>query len=159
MAGSTVHWTHWKWLILGGLLSLMVACATQPVPLNQAQAVPPERIFQKELLEPTTERTVAVVIIRDGGLTAAAANITFTIDGAAVAEFETEEILTVFLSPGAYLFGVIFSYDPFEAHPLKEIEAIVREGKKSYFRLLFDGMSQLWIRPTSLYSKQPNEEP
>jgi len=89
---------------IGG--AVLGGCATTPTPTSEAKPVPIDRILNGALARPSTG-AVPVTIKRDTGFMGSACAARVFVNGAAVAELHTGELVTVYLQPGDYGFGVV----------------------------------------------------
>jgi hypothetical protein len=85
--------------------TLLVACATTPVPSSSADPVPAERILAPEFTRPR-EGLAMLVVTRDVGLRMKACSTSFFVEGVKVAKLEPGEQLRLFVEEGAHLVGV-----------------------------------------------------
>lgn len=115
---------------------MISACATIPISSERANIVPPERIFNHEILSSDEQRNIKVVLTRDKGLVGSAVYMLFKINGKDIAKFRPGETLTIFLENGDYLFGVIPSPNLFGTHTLEETDASIKANRSNNFRIL-----------------------
>jgi hypothetical protein len=84
------------------MLSL-AGCATHLVPMDQARAVPKERILAAQATAPTEGSQKFTIVRNAGALFAAGAKVELALDGTPVAALATSEALTLYLQPGEHL--------------------------------------------------------
>ena len=92
-----------RFVILFLSLSL-AACATQPISIYQASAVPPARILAPQLLS-QAQYTGSLIIKRDSGFMGSACTIRVFVDGVPVADLAPSEKVELFLPLGEYVIG------------------------------------------------------
>lgn len=119
-------------------LSLLNACATSPVTLNEAKQVPTNQIY-KEFETPRNEKA-EVTFVRDIGLTGSAIAIHLYIDAEKVASLYQGEKVSFVLEPGEHIFGVIPT-NVFNTHALSTIDQDLKPNRKYVYRILTDGNS------------------
>lgn len=79
-------------------LALVSGCATAPVPVDQAAAVPESRMFTHALDNPTAT-SGRVIIKRDRGVVGSACTIRLFVGGEPIADIEPAEKVVLHLSP------------------------------------------------------------
>ena len=87
-------------LLLFMILSL-TACATTPLTINQATAVPDSRILASQLLA-AVSNTGSLVVKRDSGFMGSACTIRVFVDAVAVADLKPSEKIEMYLSFGEH---------------------------------------------------------
>src|SRR6266540_1795775 len=86
-----------------GLLGLLLtACATQPVTVYQATAVPSARILAPQLISQTPQ-TGSLIIKRDSGLMGSACTVRVFIDAVPVADLAPSEKAQLFVALGQHV--------------------------------------------------------
>ena len=83
------------------MLLSITACATTPVTINQATAVPDTRILAPQLLA-QAKNTGSLVVKRDGGFMGSACTIRVFVDAVAVADLGPSEKVEVFVPLGEH---------------------------------------------------------
>jgi hypothetical protein len=123
----------------------LAACSTNPVPLGDARAVPPDRTEASQLLRPATGAE-PLTFIRDGGTYSSAGYRIVWIDGEKVAALDTSEAVTVYLAPGKHLVtsGVRFM----GTETMGPTLPIVVPGKVKAYRLT-DSTGGMLIQPAA----------
>lgn len=91
-----------RYVILIALV-LLAGCATSPTPLNEAIAVPSDRIYLHG--DQAANKSVPVRITRDTGLNGRGCPVTVSVDGQKTLGIKTGETVVVYLSPGSHIFG------------------------------------------------------
>jgi len=88
-----------------GLLVLsFTACATQPVTVHQATAVPSSRILAPQLIAQAPQ-TGSLIIKRDSGLMGSACTVRVFIDAVPVADLAPSEKVELFVALGEHVVG------------------------------------------------------
>ena len=90
----------------GILLTLsLTACATQPISIYQASAVPSSRILEPQLLS-QSQYTGSLIIKRDTGFMGSACTIRVFVDRVPVADLAPSEKVELFIPLGEHVVGV-----------------------------------------------------
>ena len=82
----------------------LTACATQPISIYQASAVPSSRILAPQLLS-QAQYTGSLIIKRDTGFMGSACTIRVFVDTVPVADLAPSEKVELFLPLGEYVIG------------------------------------------------------
>lgn len=119
------------------LIASLAACATTPIPITKASAVPAERIFV-----PTTTAGPAAkaIFVRDTGLLGSGVFHHLYINGKLAASLDGGEKIEIRLPPGEYIFGVKPT-DPFGSAAVYSIDQQLKQDLVYTYRLLVDGNS------------------
>ena len=80
----------------------LTACATQPISIYQASAVPSSRILAPQLLS-QAQYTGSLIIKRDTGFMGSACTIRVFVDRVPVADLEPSEKIEIFVPLGEYV--------------------------------------------------------
>ncbi len=83
----------------------LTACATTPITINQAAAVPVSRILAPQLLAQASN-TGSLIIKRDGGFMGSACTIRVFVDAVPVADLAPSEKVEVFVAVGEHSVAV-----------------------------------------------------
>lgn len=134
------------WLLAMVSVFLLTACATSPVPVEQAAPIPQARLFG--LQERPSESYGTMQVTRDSGATGSACNVRLRVDGVKVAEFAPGETGTFYLVPGEHVLGVITGVG-LCPNRLKENAAVIVEGETKRYRISIDGNGALDIARTA----------
>lgn len=86
-------------------LAFLSACATTPQSSETAKAVPPERVYAKQLTEAKTGKGI-LIITRDVGMMGMACAAKIYIEGERIADLRIGERIMLYLDPGEYIVGV-----------------------------------------------------
>lgn len=116
----------------------IAGCATSPIPVNQAQSVPADRVFLQEQLP--REGNSFAVFVRDVGFLGSGVYYHLFIDGKKAASMNPGERVEFVLTPGEHIFGVIPT-DPFGAHAFNTIDQDLKPNRQYFYRVLSDGNS------------------
>ena len=122
------------WLTLAAT-ALLAGCATSPIPAEQADQVPDERLMLHQ--ETPTGPYGTLTVTRDTGITGSACNARLSIDGELAAEIAVGETASFFLSPGEHVLGVITGVGLCPER-LKETAATIIEGEAKRYRISLD---------------------
>ena len=110
-------------------------CGTTPVPTSMTMHVASEHIITPRSAY-WFENGIPITIKRDSGFKGGSGRITFLINNMAIAELQTSERIDLQLPPGDYIFGVVSSWNPFNAAPT-ERAVTVRPGGITTYRIYF----------------------
>lgn len=83
------------------VLLLLAACATTPVTINQASAVPDSRILAPQLLA-AASNTGSLLVKRDSGFMGSACAIRVFVDAVPVADLKPSEKIEIFVALGEH---------------------------------------------------------
>jgi hypothetical protein len=134
-----------KKLLIAFCMLGLVGCSTEPVLPQYAKEVSAPTEFQQKT------NTTAVTIIRDKGFVAGGCAITTYINGKYLAELDTGEKVTAFLSPGEVLIGAGFAGKGLcNGAPKKEREFIIKADAPRNLRIFIDQSGNVDILPSSL---------
>src|SRR5574342_66787 len=100
-------------IVFGGFMRLLAllfllsftACATTPLTINQASAVPPSRILAPELIAQRSN-TGILVVKRDSGFMGSACTIRVFVDAVPVADLAPSEKVELFVPLGEHVVTV-----------------------------------------------------
>jgi hypothetical protein len=121
------------------VLAVITGCTTSvPISSKNAAPVPSSRILAFH--NPTSERTMPIVVTRDAGIIGSACYLEFWIDGTKVALFDAGETTQFFVAPGTHIGEVNWDQEGKGLCGLvnapTNAEINVKEGRKSSYRLL-----------------------
>lgn len=129
--------------------ALVAGCATSPVPMTNAVAVPPDRVlaYQKE-----TPGTGTLLVTRDSGHTGSLCSVGLFVDGKVAALLEPGERVALHVPEGSVVVGAAYQGSGIcgMGANRQEREAIVRGGKVKKYRVSTSGDGVLDILPTTL---------
>lgn len=90
-----------RFLVLFLMLLSLAACATTPLTINQAAAVPETRILAPQLLAQASN-TGSLVVKRDSGFMGSACTIRVFVDAVPVADLKSAERVELFVALGEH---------------------------------------------------------
>jgi hypothetical protein len=129
--------------------ALLAGCATSPVPIKNAVAVPPERVlaYQKDV-----PGTGTLSVIRDSGHTGSLCSVGLFVDGKVAALLKPGERVSLHVPAGSVVVGAAYQGSGIcgMGADRQEREAIVSGGKVKNYRISTSGDGVLDILPTTL---------
>lgn len=129
--------------------ALLAGCATSPVPIKNAVAVPPERVlaYQKEV-----PGTGTLSVTRDSGHTGSLCSVGLFVDGKVAALLKPGERVSLHVPAGSVVVGAAYQGSGIcgMGADRQEREAIVSGGKVKNYRISTSGDGALDILPTTL---------
>jgi uncharacterized lipoprotein YajG len=134
---------------VAALVALMAGCATSPVPIKNAVAVPPERVlaYQKDV-----PGTGTLSVTRDSGHTGSLCSVGLFVDGKVAALLKPGERVSLHVPAGSVVVGAAYQGSGIcgMGADRQEREAIVSGGKVKNYRISTNGDGVLDILPTTL---------
>lgn len=82
--------------------ALLAGCSTVPVSDGQGRAVPADRIYAPEYLQPTQDRTATIYVARDKGFFGSGCSHDILLNNQKVLALRQGETATLHVPPGAY---------------------------------------------------------
>ncbi|MCF5056966.1 hypothetical protein GIW54_07305 [Pseudomonas proteolytica] len=129
--------------------ALLAGCATSPVPIKNAVAVPPERVlaYQKDV-----PGTGTLSVTRDSGHTGSLCSVGLFVDGKVAALLNPGERVSLHVPAGSVVVGAAYQGSGIcgMGADRQEREAIVTDGKVKNYRISTSGDGVLDILPTTL---------
>jgi len=129
--------------------ALLAGCATSPVPIKNAVAVPPERVlaYQKDV-----PGTGTLSVTRDSGHTGSLCSVGLFVDGKVAALLKPGERVSLHVPAGSVVVGAAYQGSGIcgMGADRQEREAIVSGGKVKNYRISTSGDGALDILPTTL---------
>lgn len=129
--------------------ALLAGCATSPVPIKNAVAVPPERVlaYQKDVLG-----TGTLSVTRDSGHMGSLCSVGLFVDGKVAALLKPGERVSLHVPAGSVVVGAAYQGSGIcgMGADRQEREAIVSGGKVKNYRISTSGDGVLDILPTTL---------
>jgi hypothetical protein len=126
-------------------LSLM-ACATQPVAIHQAAAVPSSRILAPQSLSQTSY-TGSLIIKRDSGLMGSACTIRVFVDAVPVADLAPAEKVELFLDFREHIVGV--TSNGICGGGVAEAAVIISPERQKILRISSGQSGDIYLQPTA----------
>lgn len=134
---------------VAALVALMAGCATSPVQIKNAVAVPPERVlaYQKDV-----PGTGTLSVTRDSGHTGSLCSVGLFVDGKVAALLKPGERVSLHVPAGSVAVGAAYQGSGIcgMGADRQEREAIVSGGKVKNYRISTSGDGVLDILPTTL---------
>jgi hypothetical protein len=128
------------------VLSLM-ACATQPVSINQAAAVPSARILSPQWLS-QAQYTGSLIIKRDTGFMGSACTIRVFIDTVPVADLASSEKVELFVPFGEHVVGAS-SNGMFCGGGTSEAAVVIRPESQKILRIATGQSGDIHLQPSA----------
>ncbi len=135
-----------KWIAMGMAL-LLAGCATSPVPVGQADQVPPDRLYGLQQDPDTPHGTVQIT--RDSGVNFSMCTVSAHVDGTKVADFKPSETASFYVSPGEHVLGVSTG-GGICANLVQEIESSIGVDENKRYRIYMDASGTLGISRTAM---------
>lgn len=116
-----------------------VACASTPPNMERANVVPPERVIDRSISEPSPDKAQVVIARWNDAFGAAVVNARVYIDGRHVANVDKGELFRAYLSPGHHTVGVkLLGLDSTE-QPVRTIDLEAVAGKTFSYEIFWAG--------------------
>ncbi|MFJ9531237.1 hypothetical protein [Herbaspirillum sp. NPDC101396] len=139
-------------LIVVGVTALILAgCATTPVSLGDATAVPAERIFAQA--SGAAKDWPRITVVRDSGYLASGCDFGFYLDGRLAARMAVGERFSIEVPPGEHILGAAIvgrALCSFGEDQRREIASIVQPGEKKVYRISARSDGGVLIEPTTM---------
>jgi type IV pilus biogenesis protein CpaD/CtpE len=132
--------------ILALMLFSLAGCATTPVTIGQATAVPETRILAPQLLA-QTQNTGSLVVKRDGGFMGSACTVRVFVDAVAVADLAPSEKVEVFVSFGEH--SVVVTPNGICGGGISETVVAVRPEHQRILRIASGQSGDLNLQPSA----------
>jgi len=134
--------------IFAAILALsLVACATQPVSIHQASAVPPARILAPQWLS-QAQYTGSLIIKRDTGFMGSACTIRVFIDAVPVADLAPSEKVELFVPFGEHVVGAT-SNGVLCGGGTSEAAVVVRPENQKILRIASGQSGDIHLQPSA----------
>ncbi len=134
-------------LLIVGLALSLAACATQPISIQQAAAVPAKRVLAAQWLEPT-QYTGSLVIKRDAGFMGSACTVRVFIDAVPVADIAPAEKVELFVALGEHIVGAT-SPDAFCGGGASETAVVIVPERQKILRIASGQSGDLHLQPSA----------
>ena len=128
------------------ILSL-TACATSPLTINQAAAVPDSRILAPQLLA-AVSNTGSLVVKRDSGFMGSACTIRVFVDAVAVADLKPSEKIEMYLSFGEHSV-VVSSTGALCGGGTSETAVVVVPERQRILRIASGQSGDIFLQPSA----------
>jgi hypothetical protein len=133
----------WTFLLL--LLPLS-ACATTPVTVNQAAAVPDSRILAPQLLAQASN-TGSLVVKRDSGFMGSACTIRVFVDAVPVADLKPSEKVELFIALGEH--SVVATSNGICGGGISETVVVVMPERQKILRIASGQSGDILLQPSA----------
>ena len=140
-------------LIVSTLLFFLASCQTTPVPIEEADLVPPDRLFAYEV--PTEKATATIEVIRDRGSISADCHIGVFLNYQLVARIDPGERARFMIEPGTTTVGA--GRDPrgeelcgTDQYNVEHVETTLAKGETQRFRVSTSAFGRIHILPIAL---------
>jgi hypothetical protein len=130
------------------LLALsLTACATRPITIDQAKAVPPFRILAPQwLLE--APYTGSLIIKRDSGFMGSACTIRVFVDAVPVADLAPSEKVELFVALGEHIVGAV-SNGIFCGGGAFEAAVVIGPERQKILRIASGQSGDIYLQPSA----------
>jgi hypothetical protein len=125
----------------------LTACATQPISIYQASAVPSSRILAPQLLS-QAQYTGSLIIKRDTGFMGSACTIRVYVDTVPVADLGPSEKIELFLPFGEHVVGATPT-DAFCGGGTSEAAVIIRPESQKVLRIASGQSGDIHLQPSA----------
>lgn len=125
----------------------LTACATHPVSIEQASAVPSSRILAPRWLA-QAQYTGSLVIKRDSGFMGSACNVRVFVDGVPVADLAPSEKVELFIPLGEHIVGVT-SPNAICGGGVSEAAVIVGAERQKILRIASGQSGDIYLQPSA----------
>jgi hypothetical protein len=126
--------------------TLLLGCATTPIPSGLARDVPLSRVFERSLLKPLPEAG-QVIVKRDEGLAASACNSQIHVNGSLLAEISPGEKVVFYLPEGEHMLGAIAKGICIGG--LVETRIRVQRKRAVVYRISYGSSGEFSLQPTA----------
>lgn len=123
------------------------ACATSPIAIKDASAVPASRILAPQLLVPT-QYTGSLVIKRDGGFMGSACVIRVFIEALPVADLAPSEKIEIYVPLGEHVVAVT-SASSFCGGGVSEAAVVIAPERQRILRIASGQSGDLHLQPSA----------
>jgi hypothetical protein len=129
------------------LAILLTACATQPVSIYQASAVPRSRILAPQFLS-QAQYTGSLIIKRDSGFMGSACTIRVFVDTVPVADLGPSEKIELFVPFGEYVVSAT-PIDIFCGGGTSEAAVVIRPESQKILRIASGQSGDIHLQPSA----------
>ncbi len=129
------------------ILLWLPACATSPVAIHDASAVPPSRILAPQLLVPA-QYTGSLVIKRDSGFMGSACSIRVFVEATPVADLEPSEKIEIFVPLGEHVIAVT-SASSFCGGGVAEAAVVITPERQRILRIGSGQSGDIHLQPSA----------
>ena len=134
-----------RFLVLFLILSL-AACATTPLTINQAAAVPETRILAPQLLAQASN-TGSLVVKRDSGFMGSACTIRVFVDAVPVADLKSAEKVELFVALGEH--SVVATSNGICGGGTSEAAVVIMPERQKILRIASGQSGDIFLQPSA----------
>jgi|SRR5438132_4912114 len=125
----------------------LTACATRPVSIYQASAVPSSRILAPQWLSPAPY-TGSLIIKRDSGFMGSACTVRVFIDAVPVADLAPSEKVELFIALGEHVVGAT-SASSFCGGGASEAAVVIKPERENILRIASGQSGDIHLQPSA----------
>ena len=133
-------------LVLFLMLLSLAACATTPLTINQAAAVPATRILAPQLLAQASN-TGSLVVKRDSGFMGSACTIRVFVDAVPVADLKSAEIVELFVPLGEH--SVVATSNGICGGGTSEAAVVIMPERQRILRIASGQSGDIFLQPSA----------
>ncbi len=123
------------------------ACATRPLAIDQASAVPSSRVLAPQWLS-QAPYTGSLVIKRDSGFMGSACTVRVFVDAVPVADLGPAEKVEVFIALGEHIVGVAPN-GTFCGGGVSEAEVVISAERQKILRIASGQSGDIYLQPSA----------
>jgi hypothetical protein len=124
----------------------LTACATTPITINQAAAVPDSRILAPQLVSQTTN-TGSLVVKRDSGFMGSACTIRVFVDAVPVADLKPSEKVELFPALGEH--SVVATSNGICGGGTSEAAVVIMPERQRILRIASGQSGDIFLQPSA----------
>jgi type IV pilus biogenesis protein CpaD/CtpE len=134
-----------RFLVLFLMLLSLAACATTPLTINQAAAVPKTRILAPQLLAQASN-TGSLVVKRDSGFMGSACTIRVFVDAVPVADLKSAEKVELFVALGEH--SVVATSNGICGGGTSEAAVVIMPERQRILRIASGQSGDIFLQPS-----------
>ena len=134
-----------RFLVLFLMLLWLAACATTPLTINQAAAVPETRILAPQLLAQASN-TGSLVVKRDSGFMGSACTIRVFVDAVPVADLKSAEKVELFVALGEH--SVVATSNGICGGGTSEAAVVIMPERQKILRIASGQSGDIFLQPS-----------
>ena len=134
-----------RFLVLFLMLLSLAACATTPLTINQAAAVPETRILAPQLLAQASN-TGSLVVKRDSGFMGSACTIRVFVDAVPVADLKSAEKVELFVALGEH--SVVETSNGICGGGTSEAAVVIMPERQRILRIASGQSGDIFLQPS-----------
>ena len=133
-------------LLAGFLLLSLTACATSPVTVNQAAAVPDSRVLARQWLS-QAPNTGSLIVKRDSGFMGSACTIRVFVDAVPVADLGPSEKVELFVALGEH--SVVATSNGICGGGTSEAAVVIMPERQRILRIASGQSGDIYLQPSA----------